>query len=485
VGPLQIQGPQASTPSNTPTTLKVTRADVVREACSLVPLNHLNLPEGIHRSDLLHPYPPCVKKVIPQQDLERLPSGLDLSQGKYTDEGPLLILDEAIVRSSYIPLDYSEGFPTFPDTGAPFWGQLPFEPPTQFKTFEEYLKQGTSEGTRRLFALSMRPDIQQRAGFGTNRSSARPGAFSDSNQQGDNQQEDDATTYEAERQAAQQTNERLKEWHVIYYWQARARAYDLFYLDGIRQSQGMAALQLQNDHYRDAQALYHKVMEFINGENPEYQTPEGLSRFWAEMTPKVLIDFMKVLAQMSRVSLGLPGNAPAAMDSPTSAVGLLHSLVTGTPITYQGRGNRGGGQGIGSSRGPGRPRSAASLDDDTDAFHPSRTGQPGGSSLTGLKAPNILVGPPSGPPATHHGFRPANSSGHQPSGPPGSSQQPSAGHATSPAAGPHPPRPTMGDPADAERVRKIAQIFNSAKARHQASRTIDPTPTPTPTEEES
>lgn len=336
-----VEGPvEGPMPSYSPT-----RADIVREATKRVPLNNFNLPEGFHRSDLLHPHSGVLKKVVPQEDLLKLPSGIDVGGGLFTDDGPLLVLDEKLVRQAYVPLDYREGFPTIPDSGLPFWGQLSFEPAEAFKAFLLYLDQGKEEGARRLFALACQPKVHTLClGYAQPTKESNPYLT----EKAVKDLETDESRFERERDLSSRSNRQLQEWFTLYYWGSRARAHDIFYLDGIRQSQGMKALHLQNDHFRDAQELYHKVMSFINGDSPEYQTTEGVPRFWAEMTPRVLVDFMKVLTAQQRISLGLPGNVPATADSPSSAVGILQSLISGAAS----------GPSPGSSSGRGRPRIA-------------------------------------------------------------------------------------------------------------------------------
>jgi hypothetical protein len=411
-----------------PEDYRPTRADVVREASRRVPLNGLSLPEGFHKSDLLSTH--VIKKIVPRSELLRSSDGeIDFSEGQYTDEGPLLVLDERQVRAAYVPLDYHEGFPTLPQ-GTPFWAQLPFEPTTAFKTFETYLKQGTDDGARRLFSLACIPDIQARC-LGPIPSANRNIPNGHSGQDVDKINQEDQQ-YEREKARANETNKTLKEWHTIYYWGARARAYDLFYLDGIRQSQGMMALSLQNRHYMDAQNLYNQVLSFINGDNPESLTEDGAPRFWKEMTPRVLVDFMKVLAQIQRVSLNLPATGPAPVESPTSAVGLLHSLITNSPTSV-----------LESRRGPGRPRGEE--DGAGSSPHPPGSGTSNGgyggtaSLLSSSSSPLGL------PPSRRHPTR--------------NDRFDSRGY--------------VGDMTDEERARKIATLFNTAKARRSANHSQD------------
>lgn len=386
-----------------------TKVDIVREATKRVPLNSMNLPEGFHRSDLLHL--DCIRKIVPQEELLKL-NGIDLSRGKYTDEGPLLILDERVVRAAYVPLDYREGFPTLPN-GSPFWMELDFEPIDAFRVFERYLKQGTEQGARRLFSLACDPGVQRLVISSINKqdldnalSLDGPSPFNDADsniegyingngnsngngnrfhalsesiqpsQQYEHQiarqherlqrvrdvddfesiEEIDNYQYAQQRDKANIVNEQLKVWYTLYYWGPRSKSYDIFYLDGIRQSQGMIALSLQNKHYSDSVRLYNRVLEFIEGSSIESQSEDGTSRFWNQITPRVLVDLMKQLGHMSRVSVGLPAMGPAAANSPQTASGLLRALISA---------NEGlGSIGSDSERShPGRPRLYAPIDE--------------------------------------------------------------------------------------------------------------------------
>lgn len=397
------------------------RADVVKEATKRVPLNNLGLPEGFHRSDLLPV--DVIKRVIPQEQLYQDPSGRsrgDLLQGVLTDEGPLLILDEKRVRLAYVPLDYSEGFPTLPKSGLPFWDKLEFEPIEAHRAFELYLKQGTSEGSRRLFSLACQPQTHQLC-LGTtvpNSTNVQNGA-------------EDAQL-DLQRDLSIRTNRQLQEWFILFYWGPRARAHDLFYLEGIRQSQRTTALHLQNEHFQDASALYHKIFEFIQGKGDgaltqDPNTGEMVPKFWAQMTPRVLTDFLKVVGHMQRISVGLPGAAPPDASSPSSVVNILRSLTGSDPLTYSGADSD-------PSSGRGRPRVA--YDENN----------------------NLLKGP-----AT-----PGNN--HPPRYIAGPNQGQSSGSDVGSGSG-------LGlGLEDDDRLRRIARIFNSAKARMEANRQLEPEP---------
>lgn len=342
--------PTPSPPEN----YRVSRADIVKEASKRVPLNTLGLPEGYHRSDLLHEH--VVVRVVPQEALLQVGEA-NLSEGVLTDDGPLLVLNERAVRAAYVPLDFREGFPTDSKSGIPFWHHLEFEPIDAFYAFERYLNQGKNEGTRRLFALACTPEIQAIA-LGSSHPlqlkrlgppALRQATTAEEEFQTEHNREQEE--FEINRELSIETNRKLQEWFTLYYWGPRARAHDLFYLDGIRRSQAMMSLQLQNTHYQDATTLYNRVLGYINGTTEESKDEDGRIIFWRDMTPRVLVDFLKTLSTAQRLSLGLPGNAPPSTESAASVVSMLRSLAGVDPVLV---GGRAGSSSEGSARG--RPR---------------------------------------------------------------------------------------------------------------------------------
>src|SRR5436190_1158303 len=234
-----------------PANYRVSRVDVVKEASKRVPFNSLGLPEGYHRSDLLHTN--LVIRVVPQDSLLQLDNYTNLSDGVLTDDGPLLVLNEKAIRAAYVPLDYREGFPTDPQSGIPFWHHLEFEPVDAFYAFEQYLNQGTSEGTRRLFALACTPRIQElalgkqatqrhqqlspphlsEATQNTHTHSHSHPTQNTQNTHSTTQEDLEREEFEFNRDLSIQTNHKLQEWFTLYYWSSRSRAHDLFYLDSI------------------------------------------------------------------------------------------------------------------------------------------------------------------------------------------------------------------------------------------------------------
>jgi len=104
------------------------------------------------------------------------------------------------------------------------------------------------------------------------------------------------------------------EWYHIYHWGSRALAHDLFYVDSIKRSREMQALLMENTHLVKANEMWEKLMAHIQGDKvlaPWSVDSEGFPLFWQKLTPKTAIDMMKTLAQIQRVSLGMPANAPS------------------------------------------------------------------------------------------------------------------------------------------------------------------------------
>lgn len=163
---------------------------------------------------------------------------------------------------AFVPLTYSEGFPTLPD-GLPFWDQLDFEPSDVYLAFRGYLDRGRM-GARQLSSLEGAPDIPESVA----------------------------------------TLKTLQESFHLYYWKFRARAYDMFELAALRRARERRALLLEDDHYFVAQRLMKVVKLYLMGDE-----------FRDLLTPKVALDALKTVVQLQRISSGLPAHGPAEPDT--------------------------------------------------------------------------------------------------------------------------------------------------------------------------
>lgn len=335
---------------------------LIKAAMERVPLNSFNLPEGYYRSDLI-PDELVPNELEPQVDspastypVHAVEQGKTIDQevsspegGDVVDEGNLagesrpssqipapLPLKPSLIQPqpkqskpkqdlreqlsfAYVPLMYVEGFPTLPD-GRPFWAQLEFEPPDSFRMFELYLSQGRY-GARQLFSLlpHLEGGRRLRAPF-IDPPLTGAGQLDFYSAESESESELDpvleshiglsptlapSTGEFSTSLTSGQALQCLHEAYYLYYWEVRARAYDLFYAASVRKAREMQALGLEEDHYIKATRLMNLLNEkVLNSEE-----------FWSTMSPKVAIDFLKTLTAWQRMSVGLPANGPAAKDA--------------------------------------------------------------------------------------------------------------------------------------------------------------------------
>ncbi len=295
----------------------------IKELRETIPVNEFSLPSGIYRPDFLPVDKERPLEYIPRERTEFLVDiSTDIPMSTFIGNLPQHLIDEwvrrkelqleearvkdssravvgdapsfgftrADLRVAWVPLSYSEGFPTLP-TGIPFWEQLPYEPPEAFMALEVYLTIPTIEkrGVRRLDEV---PELLGAA--------ARASGYG---------------------HTSGISMESLVGYYDLYYWKDRTKAYDLFRTAHYRKKSEERALQLMDDHYFRSESLLKRLSSYMEDEE----------EFWSLMTPKVAIDFFKTLTQMQRVSVGLPAAAPAS-EGPVGRDGLRK----GTPTTLEG-----------------------------------------------------------------------------------------------------------------------------------------------------
>lgn len=161
-------------------------------------------------------------------------------------------VDSRYLTAAYQELNHDEGFPALPD-GSPFWEQFDFEPTTEYELFRVYLQQ---EGARQV---SLIPTPSEWAD--------RPTA--------------------------------LRETAILYYWQHRARAFDLFKEADLRRKRAQRVLTMEDDHFRKATQLLEVCEAYMVGDE-----------FADLINPKTAIDGLRAGAQLQRVALGLPAQGP-------------------------------------------------------------------------------------------------------------------------------------------------------------------------------
>lgn len=273
-----------------------------------VAYNQLGLPEGIYRPDLL-PEPPGLHPDVDEREREPSP-GTDadadvspltedeleqeqirtqalLGETRTKEDSPdlpspthptaslsstttsvpaplshthpsLSLMECPEIRAAYVPLCYTEGFPTL--EGVPFWIQLTFEGPEAYRCFDMYLRQGT-KGARQIYTLMDNNDFPEGI-----------------------------------------TNQDLHEFADLYFWSARAKSYDMFNAAHRRKERERRAISTEDEHYLLANRLMSIATCYLDEQEEELVEM---------MTPKMLLEFIKTSAQLQRISSGLPANGPS------------------------------------------------------------------------------------------------------------------------------------------------------------------------------
>lgn len=240
-----------------------------------LPRNEVGLLTGIYRPDLLPidrrmqlPGPTNTEAVEAVEVVKAAESGTVVED---TIAGYL----PADLDLAFEPLQYDEGYPV-QSCGKPFWEKLPYEGLREYKSFRLYLESGdpitsvettgksAGRGIRSIYTLAHR-------------------------------------ICKKEKKGEEQILNNLHNYATLYYWHPRVRAYDLYRAVQFKQQQEIRALELNTDHYARANKWIKRLEEYIN--DPE--------EFWDMLSPKVAIEFYKMLHGMQRVAIGLPPQGPA------------------------------------------------------------------------------------------------------------------------------------------------------------------------------
>lgn len=169
---------------------------------------------------------------------DMLPSGTHLSQHE--------------VDAAAEGLFYYEGYPTT-EKGGSFWNQLPHEPHTEYRLFADYLDQAALIGVRQLDALAA--DSGKDLGY-------------------------------------------LSELSKLYYWGARARAYDMFIVAADRKKREFRMRKMEDGHFLQSEQMFNKLMDRFRGENEDWTD---------ELNAKEAVEVMETLVKIQRMSVGLVG----------------------------------------------------------------------------------------------------------------------------------------------------------------------------------
>lgn len=215
------------------------------------------LPEGATKADAIY----SVSKSIPLNE-HKLPTFFYRSDMLPFQLGQLSMED---CDPAVVTLNYEEGYPTF-GGGNIFWYQLPHEPFADYLMFQRYLDQAEAVGLRQLQLFAM-----------------------------------------DEQTSSQRVYSLAKE----YYWQERARAYDLFQLAAERKRREIRSRKAEDRHFNQAAGILSALMTKF----------DNVEEWLKELTAKEAIDAAVTLMKIQRISLGLAnnGNQGAKEIDPMSA----------------------------------------------------------------------------------------------------------------------------------------------------------------------
>lgn len=186
-----------------------------------------------------------------------LPTGLWdpslIAQAATTETGSEV--DVTPSDEAWIELNYQEGFPTVGHTSIPFWEKLPSEPLRFFAAFARYLAQ---KGARNLYTLAL--DLREAKDF--------EGAPS---------------------------LETLRSVFDLYYWEYRAKAFDLFERASRERYRTVKAVEIEARHSTMSEDLVTKALKFL-----EKKFTEGT------LNAREVIEVLKMSIGLERISIGLP-----------------------------------------------------------------------------------------------------------------------------------------------------------------------------------
>lgn len=208
------------------------KAEMFKKLNEGIPNNDYGLPTYYYRADILSP---------------------ELIDPEHTSEDE----QSDFLEAAIIDLDYSQGFPVTP-TGEPFWGQLPYEPSEQYRAFIAFLElptRGESNGgpqaVRQMHVLCTQLNTDTR---------------------------------------------QILESSYLYYWQVRARAYDLFKAASHAKLKERRLMSAEDEHYNMAAQYIAWANTFLTN---AFQDPES-----AGLKPKDVMDLMHRMIQVQRLSAG-------------------------------------------------------------------------------------------------------------------------------------------------------------------------------------
>lgn len=217
------------------------------------------LPEGATRADAILE----MSKNIPENQYG-LPAFFYRSDLLPFD---LSTLKQEDADACVVDLNYDEGYPTYKGAHI-FWQQLPHEPLEDYLLFARYIDQAEEMGLRQLHMLAHNNNVPMI---------------------------------------------RVQTLYHEYYWKARARAHDLFQVAADRKLRELRSRRLEDKHFRQAEDLMRTLNNKIEDSGED---------IFANLSGKELLECMRLLINIQRVSNGLPqnGNAGFTPTNPDAAM---------------------------------------------------------------------------------------------------------------------------------------------------------------------
>lgn len=224
-----------------------------------------------------------------------------------------------ILDAAALPVSFEHGYPAINHT-TPMWEQLPCEPPDAYDSFMTYLE--LPEKSNHENPIRLLPHIST---------------------------------------LQKRPLDEIVQWCHMYYWHWRSRAYDLFLIAAHRKQREQRMMTIEGKHFALAEKTLNTIAKMtelkLARELEKLQDPEEADE--VETKSKDLIDMMAKLAQIQRISVGLPANGVSSSSIDVKLEGPRHTTADET-FKHVAK------QGAGESQTSQRPQEMDSLLQDPD-----------------------------------------------------------------------------------------------------------------------
>lgn len=229
---------------------------LIQQLTQMLPLNEFGLPDYIYRPDLLD-----------HRHLSELMRKFHFGKRSLIDQSTINnnALQErragskeiqSMLDAASIALDYSRGYPVLP-SGQLLWRKLDFEDDKCYSMFESFLLLGGERQISDLFAYEL---------------------------------------------------DELKEISHLFYWNIRAKAFDLYQIAHHQKVKMQRLLTVEDNHYEIANKLLARVSSYLNDCDMNDET----------LTPEKGINMLEKLVKIQRISVGLPANGESKENNDDS-----------------------------------------------------------------------------------------------------------------------------------------------------------------------